>query len=85
MQALERYLRAQQNRRSQPAFLLEHCSQQVLHVHLLVTVSDCRCLRLPDRLLRFFRQPIEIHNDSLALVGGYHMSGKECNNLSAMR
>jgi hypothetical protein len=54
VQTLERHISSQQNRRRQPALLLEHSREQMFHVHLLIAVVDGCGLRLPNRLLRFF-------------------------------
>ena len=70
MHSFQRHVRAQEYGRGETAFLLEHSGQQMFYIYLLVAVINCCSLRLADRVLRFFRQPIEVHSESFALKKG---------------
>ena len=50
-----------QDRRREPALLLEQRGQQVFDVDLLVAVADRLALRGPDRFLRFLGETIDVH------------------------
>src|SRR5262249_22961232 len=70
------YLEAgfRQNGRREPALLLEQRGEQMLHVNLLVSVTDRFTLRGADGFLEFFREPVEVHNLSLYLTTQYELA-----------